>query len=180
MHDDDDSPCLPGPRNHRRRDHPPGSRQARTEVHQILDILDEDVPRTLRGPTCAARKMAAMQQRHREDQQREMRVADYTRQRAMSTPASSSPGGSRSRGDRVAIRELYFTANPAARAPGQRLAAGRRDPPRGARGHRDERPVGPPVTNRCPAADAAFEAWAYADDDTDEVEVIVAAVLAAT
>jgi len=35
------------------------------------------------------------------------------------------------------------------------------------------------ITNRCPAADAAFTAWAYADDDTDEVEVIVAAVLAA-
>lgn len=35
------------------------------------------------------------------------------------------------------------------------------------------------ITSRCPAADAAFEAWAYADDDTDEVEVIVAAVLAA-
>ena len=35
------------------------------------------------------------------------------------------------------------------------------------------------ITERCPAADAAFTAWAYADDDTDEVEVIVAAVLAA-
>ncbi len=36
------------------------------------------------------------------------------------------------------------------------------------------------ITERCPAADAAFTAWAYAadDDDTDEVEVIVAAVLA--
>lgn len=35
------------------------------------------------------------------------------------------------------------------------------------------------ITNRCPAADAAFEAWAYADDDLDEVDVIVAAVRAA-
>jgi hypothetical protein len=35
------------------------------------------------------------------------------------------------------------------------------------------------ITNRCPAADAAFTAWAYADDDTDEVDVIVAAVRAA-
>jgi hypothetical protein len=34
------------------------------------------------------------------------------------------------------------------------------------------------ITERCPAADAAFTAWAYADDDTDEIEVIVAAVLA--
>jgi len=35
------------------------------------------------------------------------------------------------------------------------------------------------ITERCPAADAAFTAWAYADDDTDEIEVIVAAVLLA-
>lgn len=35
------------------------------------------------------------------------------------------------------------------------------------------------ITERCPAADAAFTAWAYADDDTDEVDVIVAAVRAA-
>jgi len=35
------------------------------------------------------------------------------------------------------------------------------------------------ITSRCPAADAAFEAWAYSDDDLDEVDVIVAAVLAA-
>jgi len=35
------------------------------------------------------------------------------------------------------------------------------------------------ITSRCPAADAAFEAWAYADDDKDEVDVIVAAVRAA-
>ena len=34
------------------------------------------------------------------------------------------------------------------------------------------------ITERCPAADAAFTAWAYADDDTDEIAVIVAAVLA--
>ena len=59
-------------------------------------------------------------------------------------PASSPGGGSRSRGDRVAIRELYFTGQPRRPGPGQRPAAGRRDPPRGARGHRDERPVGPP------------------------------------
>ena len=35
------------------------------------------------------------------------------------------------------------------------------------------------ITERCPAADAAFTAWAYSDDDLDEVDVIVAAVLAA-
>ena len=35
------------------------------------------------------------------------------------------------------------------------------------------------ITSRCPAADSAFEAWAYADDDLDEVDVIVAAVMAA-
>jgi hypothetical protein len=35
------------------------------------------------------------------------------------------------------------------------------------------------ITSRCPAADAAFEAWAYSDDDLDEVDVIVAAVRAA-
>ena len=34
------------------------------------------------------------------------------------------------------------------------------------------------ITERCPAADAAFTAWAYADDDTNEEEAIVAAVLA--
>jgi hypothetical protein len=35
------------------------------------------------------------------------------------------------------------------------------------------------ITGRCPAADAAFTAWADSDDDTDEVAVIVAAVIVA-
>jgi hypothetical protein len=35
------------------------------------------------------------------------------------------------------------------------------------------------ITERCPAADAAFTAWAESDDDRDEIETIVTAVMAA-
>ena len=35
------------------------------------------------------------------------------------------------------------------------------------------------ITERCPAADAAFTAWADSDDNRDEIETIVTAVMAA-
>ena len=82
----------------------------------ILDILDEDGNTediTYAGSTCAAKLAGGRATGARIS--KEARAADYSRQRAIEHARQQLSWWEPIEGDRAAIRELYFTANPAAR-----------------------------------------------------------------
>lgn len=80
----------------------------------ILDILDEDGNTeevTYAGTTCAAKLAGRKATAIRND----AAAADYSRQRAIEHARQQLSWWEPIEGDRAAIRELYFKANPGAR-----------------------------------------------------------------